>query len=117
VEVRCDEGLAIHIGPEPCGVGREVGSEASAGDSAGQPLSHVIPHSRVPTPLARWKATRTSTSMQVPGRPGVVEDPGMHRRSLNGNREISRLAGSAGPRREGEEPEPMMNGREKSDPA
>jgi hypothetical protein len=67
-------------------------------------LSHVIPHSRVPTPLARWKATRTSTSTRVPGRSGVVEDPGMHRRSLNGNREISRLAGSAGPRREGEEP-------------
>ena len=42
----------------------------------------------------------------------------MHVRSLHGNREISRLASersTGGPHREGEEPKPMMHGREKSD--
>ena len=66
MEVRCDEGGAIHIGPGPCGVGREVGSEAAVGDGAGQPSSHVIPQSRVPTPFARWQATRTGTSGETP---------------------------------------------------
>ena len=38
--------------------------------------------------------------------PGVVRDPGMHGRSLRGNREISRPTGACrpGPHREGEEP-------------
>ena len=40
MQVRCDEGVAIHIGPEPCVVIREGGGEASAGVRAGQPLSH-----------------------------------------------------------------------------
>jgi hypothetical protein len=39
VKVRCDEGVATRIGPEPCVVGREAGGEASAGDRIGQPLS------------------------------------------------------------------------------
>jgi len=39
VEVRCDEGLAIRIGPEPCVCIREGAGEASAGESIGQPLS------------------------------------------------------------------------------
>jgi hypothetical protein len=39
VEVRCNEGLAIRIGPEPCVDIREDVGEASAGDCAGQPLS------------------------------------------------------------------------------
>ena len=39
MEVRHDEGLATHIGPEPCAAGREASGEASAGDCAGQPLS------------------------------------------------------------------------------
>jgi hypothetical protein len=39
VEVHCDEGVANHIGPEPCVSGREVWGEASAGESIGQPLS------------------------------------------------------------------------------
>jgi hypothetical protein len=40
VQVPYDEGVAIHIGPEPCGGIREDGGEASAGDSRGQPLNH-----------------------------------------------------------------------------
>src|SRR6187402_2862671 len=46
VKVHYDEGIAIHIGPEPCVGPREGIGEASAGDRAGQPLSResfVIP--------------------------------------------------------------------------
>jgi hypothetical protein len=39
VQVRYDEGVANHIGPEPCVVAREGAGEASAGDYIGQPLS------------------------------------------------------------------------------
>ena len=39
MEVRHDEGIAIHIGPEPCVVGREARDEASVGEGTGQPLS------------------------------------------------------------------------------
>jgi hypothetical protein len=39
VKVRYDEGIAIHIGPEPCVVVREGEGEASAGECTGQPLS------------------------------------------------------------------------------
>ena len=39
MQVHCDEGAAIHIGPEPCtGIREDVG-EASAGERIGQPLS------------------------------------------------------------------------------
>jgi hypothetical protein len=43
----------------------------------------------------------------------------MYGRSLHGNRDISRSAActSTGPHREGAEPTPMMNDREKSDPS
>ena len=34
-----DEGVATHIGPEPCGMVREGHSEASVGERVGQPLS------------------------------------------------------------------------------
>ncbi len=39
MQVRRDDGVAIHIGPEPCAVVREGGSEASVGEHIGQPLS------------------------------------------------------------------------------
>jgi hypothetical protein len=43
---------------------------------------------RVPTPLLWRKAIRAGALSQVPVRPGGVRDPGMHVRSLHGNREI-----------------------------
>jgi len=46
VQVHYDEGIATHIGPEPCADIREDVGEASAGERAGQPLSRdrkVIP--------------------------------------------------------------------------
>ena len=39
MQVLYDEGVATHIGPEPCAGGREDVGEASAGEWAGQPLS------------------------------------------------------------------------------
>jgi hypothetical protein len=40
VRVHYDEGIANHIGPEPCAGIREDVGEASVGERAGQPLSH-----------------------------------------------------------------------------
>jgi hypothetical protein len=39
VQVHCNEGVANHIGPEPCAGNREDVGEASVGERAGQPLS------------------------------------------------------------------------------
>ena len=39
MEVHHDEGVANHIGPEPCAGAREGVGEASAGERIGQPLS------------------------------------------------------------------------------
>ena len=39
MRVRYDEGVAIHVGPEPCVRVREGTREASAGERAGQPSS------------------------------------------------------------------------------
>ena len=42
MQVHSNEGVAIRIGPEPCGHAREDVAEASAGVRVGQPLSHDI---------------------------------------------------------------------------
>jgi len=42
VKVRDDEGVATHIGPEPCVAVRKDGGEASVGEGTGQPLSPEI---------------------------------------------------------------------------
>jgi hypothetical protein len=42
VQVHCDEGVAIHIGPEPCAGAREGVGEASVGKRTGQPSSREI---------------------------------------------------------------------------
>ena len=44
VQVRYDEGVAIHIDPEPCAVACKGGSEASAEEHIGQPLSPAKIH-------------------------------------------------------------------------
>ena len=90
MEVRCDEGVAIHIGPEPCGRAREGTPEASAGEPVGQPLSREslkVPGADVVTNTEGNTRTGDNASLC---RPGVVKDPGMQIRSLRGNREISR---------------------------
>ena len=93
VKVHCNEGVAIRIGPEPCAGIREDVGEASVGDGIGQPLSRERKTwFRAPTPYLWRKATRAGAPARVPDRPGVVRDPGMCRRSLCGNREISSVA-------------------------
>ena len=44
MQVRRNEGVAIHIGPEPCVIAREDDDEASVGEHIGQPLSPVKIH-------------------------------------------------------------------------
>ena len=46
MQVHYDEGVAIHIGPEPCIGAREGISEASVGERIGQPLSRGAPGDR-----------------------------------------------------------------------
>ena len=84
--------VANHVVPESCAAHREGRCEALTGVRVGQPLSHEIRiQFQVPTPLRRCKATRAGATTQVPVRPGGVTEPGMHVRSLHGNREISGL--------------------------
>ena len=91
MQVHHDEGVANRIDPESCADTREGIGEALTGERIGQPLSRERVSFWVPTPGIRWKATCPDATAQVPGRPGVVRDPGMCRRSLRGNREVSRL--------------------------
>ena len=91
MQVPCDEGVAIHIGPESCAAVREDCGEALTGECIGQPLSRERVLFWVPTPCKWRKATHPGASSRAPGRPGVVRDPGMCRRSLHGNREVPRL--------------------------
>ena len=61
MQVRCDEGVAIHIGPKPCFCAREGAGEASAGERIGQPLSresHIIPGADVLIPTEGDMAER-----------------------------------------------------------
>ena len=90
MRVHYDEGVANRIDPEPCVDLREGIGEASVGERTGQPSSRERVLFWVPTPCKWRKATHPGASSRAPGRPGVVRDPGMCRRSLHGNREISR---------------------------
>ena len=95
MQVRHDEGLAIRIDPEPRAVVREGESEASAGERIGQPLSPA----KIQIPGADAVAkVEGNAPARASGQPGVVEEPGMCRSSLGGNREVPRptCAGKAG---------------------
>ncbi|API57692.1 hypothetical protein BMW22_41115 (plasmid) [Rhizobium leguminosarum] len=107
-QVHYDEGVASHIGPEPCAGLREGVCEASVGEHTGQPLSRERMFFRAPTLSTELKAIRVGVQSRASVWPGVVADPGMYGSSLYGNREISWSAmtpfGADGPQREGEEP-------------
>ena len=108
MQVRYDEGVAIHVGPEPCAAAREGCGEASAGGRAGQPLSRdrkLIPgadavcvaegnmsKSVIASAWATRRGRRTWHARKL-----FVREPGDLR---IGHRPL----GVDGPRREGEEP-------------
>ena len=59
VEVLYDEGVANHIGPEPCGGLREETDEKLVGARVGGVSRRASASSSVPTPVGEWKATWT----------------------------------------------------------
>jgi hypothetical protein len=89
VQVRHDEGVAIRIGPEPCVGSREAAGEASVGERIGQPLSRETSFVPGADAFQIVEGDMAGCATRGPGRPGVVEDPGMCGHSLGGNREIS----------------------------
>ena len=107
MQVHYDEGIAIHIGPEPCVFAREGKDEASAGERIGQPLSRERNSSRGADAVRRAEGNTAMRVIASAWPLGAVRDPGMCGRSLHGNREVSRLTSGesrSGPHREGEEP-------------
>jgi hypothetical protein len=60
VEIFYDEGLANHIGPEPCGGLREEADEKSVGARVGGVSRRESCESRAPTLVGGWKATSAS---------------------------------------------------------
>ena len=108
MQVHCDEGVATHIGPEPC-AGIRVGvGEASVGERAGQPLSresYLIPNADAVYPAegnTGGYATASTRLIRRGRRP-------WHVRTLlarePGDLQVGHTSfGTYGPRREGEEP-------------
>jgi hypothetical protein len=107
VQVRHDEGVAIHIGPEPCAGIREDVGEASVGERTGQPLSHesifilgadavdiAEGHTSGRVIASAWMTRRGRRPWHV--RTLLVREPG----DLYPDQSQYRT----GPRREGEEP-------------
>ena len=95
MQVHCDEGVANHIGPEPCAVVCEDIGEASVGDRIGQPLSREIGLLLGADAVLLAEGNMGGALLRAPVRPGAVVDPGMCGRSLCGNREISCLTRAA----------------------
>ena len=106
MQVHYDEGVAIHIGSEPCVAGREGRDEASAGERIGQPSSRenlIVPGADV---FIFTEGNVGSAITRAPAQPGVVEDP-EHVRKLfarePGGLGFGRRLDTAGPHREDEE--------------
>lgn len=107
MQVHCNEGVAIRIGPEPCAGIREAAGEASVGERIGQPLSHesfIVPGADVVleaegntvgrATASAWPARRGRRTWHV--RTLLVREPG----DLGSDQPQYRV----GPHREGEEP-------------
>ena len=92
MQVHYGEGVANHTDPESCAAYREVCGEALTGERAGQPLSHEIFLVQDADVVTYAEGKTNGCDTRVPERSCVVGDPGMHGRSLLGNREISSLA-------------------------
>lgn len=107
VKVHCDEGIASHIGPEPCALACEGMGEASAGECIGQPLSRencLISGADAVT-NAEGNMGRGDSASPSLARRG--QRP-WHVRTLSvrepGGLGIDLWMNAAGPQREGEEP-------------
>ena len=72
MQVHCDEGVANHIGPEPCAVIRENGGEASVGEHIGQPLSRerTLVSGADAVQLAEGEMSRCATASTLSTRRG-----------------------------------------------
>ena len=108
MQVHCDEGIANHIGPEPCAGIREDVGEASAGVRAGQPLSHdrkLIPGADA-VRVAEGNMSKSDNASAWATRRGrrTWHARMLHAREPGGLRVGRRLLWADGPRREGEEP-------------
>ena len=90
------EGVANHTDPLSCVGHREVSVEALAG---GEHRPAIEPRKSfqigMPTPYWVRKAIWVDAISRGPIQSRVVRDPGMCRRSLNGNREVSRATACA----------------------
>jgi len=106
VKVRYDEGIANHIGAEPCTAGREARGEASAGECTGQPLSRdrIIPDADA-VPIAEGNmdgcASASARSIRRGQRPWHVRTLFVRK---PGDPTSDQAARRTGPHREGEEP-------------
>jgi hypothetical protein len=97
VQVHCDEGVAIRIGPEPCVAAGDDRDEASAGERTGWVLSRESTILGVdPVPLGGRPHSPLCHRERRDG-PARSETPRMYGSSLCGNREISGLAMGASP--------------------
>lgn len=103
MQVHYDEGVAIHIGPEPCVGVRKDGDEASVGEGIGQPLSRES-QSRVPTLFRARKATRFGRTIARSERPGVVACAEAPWTGTGRSHVWPAAVRRSGPHREGEEP-------------
>ena len=66
MKVRHDEGVANHIGPEPCVAVRKDGGEASVGEGIGQPYSSLSAIARAITGTV-WNGPRFFAVKSAPG--------------------------------------------------
>ena len=109
MKVRCDEGVAIHIVPEPCVVVREDRGEASAGERIGQPLSResTLFSGADVVPLTEGNTAGRDNASAQTSRRGLRH---WHVRTLFVREPGDLMVGQhlyaccTGPRREGEEP-------------
>jgi RNA-directed DNA polymerase len=118
VKVQYGEGRTSHTGPEPCGVSREGCGEASAGESAGQPLSLESPNPgadavlNVEGNMAGEKIVRSPVGLAGSKNLACAET------SCTGTgrpHDRPQAEKPTGPRRGGEKPKPPTNGHEGSD--
>jgi hypothetical protein len=75
VQVRYDEKLAIRMDPDPSAVACEGDSEASAEEH----IRLLLSPAKIPSAvsIARRNAIQTGAQARTPGKPGVVDEPGI----------------------------------------